>query len=54
MAYDKDAFARLMAVDKSNSKREFEDQASLFSRIGSALPAELEEQRQSMLDAVTN
>jgi phosphoenolpyruvate carboxykinase (GTP) len=54
MAYDKDAFARLMAVDKSNSKREFEDQASLFSRIGSALPAELEKQRQSMLAAVTN
>jgi phosphoenolpyruvate carboxykinase (GTP) len=54
MAYDKDAFARLMAIDKSNSKREFEDQANLFSEIGPALPAELEKQRQSMLAAVTN
>lgn len=54
MDYDKEAFARLMAIDKSNSKREFEDQAKLFSEIGSALPAEMEKQRQSMLAAVTN
>jgi phosphoenolpyruvate carboxykinase (GTP) len=54
MAYDKEAFERLMAIDKSNSKREFEDQASLFTKIGPALPAELESQRQSMLAAVTN
>ncbi len=54
MAYDKEAFARLMAIDKSNSKREFEDQATLFSEIGPALPPELEKQRQSMLAAVAN
>jgi hypothetical protein len=43
-----------MAIDKSNSKREFEDQANLFSEIGPALPAELEKQRQSMLAAVAS
>ena len=54
MAFDKDAFARLMAIDKSSSKREFEDQANLFSKIGSALPEEMEKQRQSMLAAVAD
>jgi hypothetical protein len=41
-----------MAVDKANSKREFEDQATLFASIGPAMPVTLEHQRQAMLASV--
>jgi len=52
LAYDKATFDELMAVDATNSKREFEDQAKLFKSIGSTLPAELEKQRQEMLNSL--
>ena len=49
LAYDKATFTKLMSIDKQGSAREFEDQAKHFSSFGSALPAELEKQRQAML-----
>ena len=41
-----------MAVDKDNSRREFEDQHRLFTEFGDKLPSELEQIRQDMLKAV--
>jgi len=52
LAYDKETFSKLMATDKERCKKEFEDQARLFVKIGSTLPAELEAQRQAMLSEV--
>ncbi|MDT8397768.1 MAG: phosphoenolpyruvate carboxykinase (GTP) [Pseudomonadales bacterium] len=52
LAYDEATFDRLMAIDKANSIREFEDQTRLFTKIGSQLPKELEKQRQTMLALV--
>jgi phosphoenolpyruvate carboxykinase (GTP) len=49
LAYDKATFEQLMSVETENSRREFEDQAKLFTSMGSALPAELEKIRQEML-----
>ena len=49
LAYDKDTFNELMAIDTENSVREFEDQANLFNKIGDSLPTEMENQRQAML-----
>jgi phosphoenolpyruvate carboxykinase (GTP) len=49
MDFGREAFARLMAVDKELCLREFEDQASLFSKFGPSLPDELERQRRTML-----
>jgi phosphoenolpyruvate carboxykinase (GTP) len=49
LAYDKATFDQLMSVETENSRREFEDQAKLFSTMGSTLPAELEKIRQEML-----
>jgi phosphoenolpyruvate carboxykinase (GTP) len=52
MPFEQVGFERLMAVDKANSKREFEDQATLFASIGPAMPVTLEHQRQAMLASV--
>ncbi len=52
MPFEQAGFERLMAVDKANSKREFEDQATLFASIGPAMPVTLEHQRQAMLALV--
>jgi phosphoenolpyruvate carboxykinase (GTP) len=52
MPFEQAGFERLMAVDKANSKREFEDQATLFAGIGPAMPVTLEHQRQAMLALV--
>ncbi len=49
LAYDKATFAKVMEVDKHNSAREFEDQATMFNKFGSALPPALEKQRQELL-----
>lgn len=49
LAYDEDTFKRLMAIDKPNSVREFDDQSNWFEKIGEQLPAEMETQRQAML-----
>ncbi|MDC0598626.1 phosphoenolpyruvate carboxykinase (GTP) [Gammaproteobacteria bacterium] len=49
LAYDKDTFERLMAVDKPNSIKEFKDQSVWFDEIGDHLPEEMEQQRQAML-----
>ncbi|MDR2212624.1 MAG: phosphoenolpyruvate carboxykinase (GTP) [Pseudomonadales bacterium] len=49
LAYDQATFNELMAVDKSNSRREFEDQAKMFNEMGGALPPQLEKIRQEML-----
>jgi len=49
LAYDRATFEDLMAIDKSNSVREFEDQVKLFKKIGENLPEEMEKQRQAML-----
>jgi phosphoenolpyruvate carboxykinase (GTP) len=54
MPFEQAGFERLMAVDKANSKREFEDQATLFASIGPAMPVTLEHQRQAMLASVQN
>jgi phosphoenolpyruvate carboxykinase (GTP) len=52
LAYDKATFDQLMAIDKNNSRREFEDQHRLFCEFGAKLPAELEQIRKDMLAAV--
>jgi phosphoenolpyruvate carboxykinase (GTP) len=49
LTYDKATFDQLMSVETENSRREFEDQAKLFTSMGSTLPAELEKIRQEML-----
>jgi phosphoenolpyruvate carboxykinase (GTP) len=49
LAYDKATFGQLMEVDKKTSAREFEDQATMFKKFGSTLPAALEKQRQELL-----
>jgi phosphoenolpyruvate carboxykinase (GTP) len=54
LSYDKDTFEQLMALDKNNSRREFEDQHRLFGEFGAKLPAELEQIRQSLLAEVQN
>jgi phosphoenolpyruvate carboxykinase (GTP) len=54
LSYDKDTFEQLMALDKNNSRREFEDQHRLFGEFGSKLPAELEQIRQGLLAEVQN
>jgi len=53
LAYDKETFEQLMSVDAENSRREFEDQAKLFTSIGEALPPELEKIRQEMLASLS-
>ncbi|HWK54887.1 MAG TPA: phosphoenolpyruvate carboxykinase (GTP) [Hyphomicrobiales bacterium] len=53
LAYDKATFDELMAIDAENSKREFEDQSKLFTRIGDALPAKLESIRKEMLASLS-
>ena len=50
LAYDKDTFNNLMAIDTDNSIREFEDQVNMFNEVGDSLPAEMENQRQTMLN----
>ncbi|MFN0001737.1 MAG: phosphoenolpyruvate carboxykinase (GTP) [Pseudohongiellaceae bacterium] len=52
MPFEQAGFERLMAVDNAYSKREFEDQATLFASIGPAMPVTLEHQRQAMLALV--
>ena len=52
LAYDKATFDQLMAIDKNNSRREFEDQHRLFTEFGNKLPAELEQIRQQLLAEV--
>src|SRR5690606_38240754 len=52
LAYDKESFDTLMAIDKDNSRREFEDQQRLFAEFGDKLPARLEDSRQELLKAV--
>jgi len=49
MSYDRDAFARLVAVDRKMALAEFEDQAALFGRFGDKLPGKLEQVRQQKL-----
>jgi len=46
MSFEKDAFARLVAVDRKMALGEFEDQAALFGKFGSKLPNALEQIRQ--------
>jgi len=53
LVYDEETFKTLMSIDPENSIREFEDQANLFNEIGDSLPAELENQRQLMLDLLS-
>jgi Phosphoenolpyruvate carboxykinase (GTP) len=53
LAYDKETFEQLMSVDAENSRREFEDQAKLFTSMGEALPPELEKIRQEMLASLS-
>ncbi len=53
LVYDEATFNTLMSIDPENSIREFEDQANLFNEIGDSLPAELENQRQLMLDLLS-
>jgi phosphoenolpyruvate carboxykinase (GTP) len=49
MDYSKDAFASLVAVDKAGALREFEDQATQFSKFGAKLPSTLEKIRKEKL-----
>jgi len=52
LAYDKAIFEELMRINNASSKREVEDQTSLFNKIGDHLPAEMKAIQQEMLDAL--
>ena len=49
LAYDQGTFDELMAIDNERSKREVEDQTSLFEKIGDHLPEEMRQIQQEML-----
>jgi phosphoenolpyruvate carboxykinase (GTP) len=49
LAYDQGTFDELMAIDNERSKREVEDQAGLFEKIGDHLPEEMKQIQQEML-----
>jgi phosphoenolpyruvate carboxykinase (GTP) len=49
LAYDQGKFDELMAIDNERSKREVEDQTSLFEKIGDHLPEEMKQIQQEML-----
>ncbi|HZT52618.1 MAG TPA: phosphoenolpyruvate carboxykinase (GTP) [Stellaceae bacterium] len=49
LAFPKEKFAKIMAVDPAEARAEARDQEELFDRFGSRLPNELEEQRQQLL-----
>ena len=49
LAYDQGTFDELMAIDNERSKREVEDQTSLFEKIGDHLPEEMKQIQQEML-----
>jgi phosphoenolpyruvate carboxykinase (GTP) len=52
LTFTPDRFAKIMAVDPGEAKREALDQQELFDRFGSRLPSELEEERQSLLSRI--
>jgi len=50
LAYDQQTFDDLMAINNENSKREVEDQTTLFDKIGDHLPAQMKAIQKEMLD----
>ena len=50
LAYDKATFEELMSINNASSKREVEDQTSLFNKIGDHLPAVMKAIQQEMLE----
>ena len=49
LAYPREKFAKLMAIDPTEARAEADDQEELFDRFGTRLPPELEQQRQDLL-----
>jgi phosphoenolpyruvate carboxykinase (GTP) len=49
LAFPKEKFSKIMAIDPAEARAEARDQEELFDRFGSRLPSELEEQRQLLL-----
>ena len=52
LPFTQDRFAKIMAVDAGEAKREAMDQQELFDRFGSRLPSEMEEERQNLLSRI--
>jgi phosphoenolpyruvate carboxykinase (GTP) len=50
LAFTAERFAKIMAIDPDEARAEARDQEELFDRFGSRLPAEMEEQRQLLLN----
>ena len=50
LVYDEATFNELMTIDPGTGRRELEDQAKLFNRIGERLPPKMEEIRQELLE----
>ena len=50
LAYDQDTFDELMAIDPEHSKKEVQDQSSLFDKIGEHLPEEMKTIQKEMLE----
>jgi phosphoenolpyruvate carboxykinase (GTP) len=49
LSFSSDRFAKIMAIDPAEARNEALDQQDLFDLFGKRLPAELEEERQSLL-----
>jgi phosphoenolpyruvate carboxykinase (GTP) len=49
LPFPKEKFEKLMNVPPDEARAEAEDQSQLFTRFGSRLPPELEQQRQNLL-----
>jgi phosphoenolpyruvate carboxykinase (GTP) len=52
LPFTQDRFAKIMAVDAGEAKREALDQQELFDRFGSRLPSEMEEERQNLMSRI--
>jgi phosphoenolpyruvate carboxykinase (GTP) len=50
LAYDQDTFDELMAIDPERSKKEVQDQSTLFDKIGEQLPDEMKAIQKEMLE----
>jgi phosphoenolpyruvate carboxykinase (GTP) len=53
LEYDAATFYRLMEVDRAAAKAEAEDQGKHFGQFGDRLPAELEKQRQALIQRLS-
>ena len=52
LPFTQDRFAKIMAIDPGEVRKEATDQQELFDRFGSRLPSEMEEERQNLLSRI--